>query len=79
MGKINESSTCARLRNTIGSSIREFRLAKKYSQEDLADLMGISRSTISKIENGSFSISIDYLERFSMCLNFKIHLKTNNL
>ncbi|MBK6354903.1 MAG: helix-turn-helix transcriptional regulator [Saprospiraceae bacterium] len=43
-----------------------------YSQEHLADLMNITRSTISKIENGKFSITVDYLVRFSFSLTMNL-------
>ena len=59
----------------IGNSIREHRERKGYSQEQLAELMNISRSTISKIENGNFNISIDYIARFSKPLEFEIKLE----
>jgi len=36
--------------------------------------MEINRSTISKIENGKFAISIDYLVRFAWYLDFDIEL-----
>jgi len=45
----------------IGGEIRKYREKKGYSQDRLASLMGISRATISKIENGKFAFSIDYL------------------
>jgi transcriptional regulator with XRE-family HTH domain len=44
---------------------------KGYSQEQLADIMDINRSTISKIENGKFSITVDYLVRFSIFLDYE--------
>lgn len=58
----------------IGNSIREHRERKGYSQEQLAELMNISRSTISKIENGKFNCSLDYLSKFAVSLGFVIVL-----
>ncbi len=55
----------------IGDKIRQIREKRGYSQEQLADLMNINRSTISKIENGKFSITIDYLIRFSIFLDYE--------
>ena len=52
----------------LGDKIRQVREQRGYSQLQLADMMDISRSTISKIENGKFSITIDYLVRFSIFL-----------
>lgn len=61
-------------RSNIGMEICRHRLKKGYSQAVLADLMGISRATISKIENGRFAISIDYLAKFAWQLDFDIRI-----
>lgn len=54
----------------IGETIREIREKKGYNQEQLAEIMSVSRTTISKIENGKFNFSIDYLSKFSWFLDF---------
>lgn len=58
----------------IGESIKNFREQKGYSQNDLAILINVSRSTISKIENGKFAITVDYIERLAEFLDFDLHL-----
>lgn len=63
----------------VGRSIRLIREKRGYSQDYLADLMNVSRSTISKIENGKFSFSIDYLSRLSIYLNFNFFLVDNGI
>ena len=55
----------------LGDKIRIVREQRGYSQEQLADMMDINRSTISKIENGKFSITVDYLVRFSIFLDYE--------
>lgn len=55
----------------LGDKIRIVREQRGYSQEQLAELMNINRSTISKIENGRFSITVDYLVRFSIFLDYE--------
>jgi transcriptional regulator with XRE-family HTH domain len=55
----------------VGDKIRQVREQRGYSQEQLAELMNTNRSTISKIENGKFSITIDYLIRFSIFLDYE--------
>ncbi|MEZ7914719.1 helix-turn-helix domain-containing protein [Macellibacteroides fermentans] len=55
----------------LGDKIRVVREQRGYSQEQLADMMDINRSTISKIENGKFSITLDYLVRFSIFLDYE--------
>jgi transcriptional regulator with XRE-family HTH domain len=59
-------------REMIGRHIREFREKKGYSQDDLAEIMEVHRSTISKVETGKFAITIDYLVKFSWFLNFDV-------
>ncbi|MBK7741030.1 MAG: helix-turn-helix transcriptional regulator [Saprospiraceae bacterium] len=54
-----------------GDKIRQVREERGYSQEQLAGMMDINRTTISKIENGKFSITVDYLVRFSIFLDFE--------
>lgn len=58
----------------MGQNIREIREKRGYSQDELAEIMGVNRSTISKIENGKFSFSIDYLSKFSWFLDFNISI-----
>ena len=59
-------------REAIGMSIRTFREKKGYSQDELAEIMKVHRSTISKVETGKFAITIDYLLRFAWYLDFNI-------
>ena len=61
-------------RSIIGGEIRKYREKKGFSQEQLANLMDISRATISKIENGKFAFSVDYLAKFAWHLDFKINV-----
>lgn len=58
----------------LGDEIKFIREQRGYSQEQLAKTLNVNRSTISKIENGKFSITIDYLIRLSICLDheFKV-------
>lgn len=58
----------------MGESIREIREKRGYNQEQLAEIMKVSRTTISKVENGKFSFSIDYLSKFSKFLDFNISI-----
>jgi transcriptional regulator with XRE-family HTH domain len=61
-------------RETIGKIIRRRREEKGYSQDELAEMMEVQRSTISKIENGKFGVSIDYIVKFAWYLDFDIEL-----
>jgi transcriptional regulator with XRE-family HTH domain len=59
----------------MGESIREIREKKGYNQEQLAEIMKVSRTTISKIESGKFNCSMDYLSKFSWFLGFEVSFK----
>ncbi|RZK25697.1 MAG: XRE family transcriptional regulator [Flavobacterium sp.] len=61
-------------REKIGKDIRMLREEKGFSQDDLADIMEVHRSTISKIETGKFAITIDYLVKFGWYLDFDVML-----
>ena len=59
-------------REMIGKQIRGFREKKGFSQDELAEIMEVHRSTISKVETGKFAITIDYLVKFAWYLDFNI-------
>jgi DNA-binding XRE family transcriptional regulator len=61
----------------MGETIREIREKRGYSQDEFAAIMEVNRSTISKIENGKFSFSIDYLSKFSWFLDFDLSVVDN--
>jgi transcriptional regulator with XRE-family HTH domain len=72
--KAEISSTEEQIKNyrlKLGYKIRTVREKRGYSQEQLAEKMDINRSTISKIENGKFGISVDYLVKFSIFLDYE--------
>ena len=59
-------------RESIGRDIRAFLEKRGYSQDELAEIMDVHRSTISKVETGKFAISIDYIVKFAWYLDFDI-------
>ena len=59
-------------REVIAKQIRAFREKKGFSQDELAEIMEVNRSTISKVETGKFAITIDYLVKFAWYLDFNI-------
>ena len=61
-------------RELIGKQIRTFRENKGFSQDELAEIMDVNRSTISKVETGKFAITIDYLVKFAWHLDFSISI-----
>jgi transcriptional regulator with XRE-family HTH domain len=56
----------------MGETIKRIREKKGYNQEQLAEIMKVSRTTISKIESGKFNCSMDYLSKFSWFLGFEV-------
>ena len=50
-------------RAIIGRKIKTVRQQKKLSQQELADLLGVDRQYIWKIENGKKNITLDYLDK----------------
>jgi len=58
----------AELKKLLGKRIREIRVEKKLTQEDLSELTGIGVSSLSKIESGYFHPTDDNLERIAKAL-----------
>lgn len=53
--------------------IKEHREAKNMSQEELADISGVSRATISKLENDKMAITkTSTLANLAMALDCKV-------
>ncbi|MFN3794722.1 MAG: helix-turn-helix domain-containing protein [Chitinophagaceae bacterium] len=71
----NQENFIKDYRIKIGNSLRSIREKKGYSQDELAEMMNVNRSTISKIENGKFNLSVDYLSKFSWFLDFEFQFK----
>ena len=60
-------------RISFGKSMKKLRNIAKISQEKLADIAGLDRKTISRIENGHLSPSIDNLWAIADALNLEAH------
>lgn len=58
------------LREYLAQTMKDFRKRKNFTQADLAKLLDVNRTTVSKIENCKFSISLDYLELLSERMKF---------
>jgi transcriptional regulator with XRE-family HTH domain len=62
------------LEKRIGGKITEFRLEKKLTQSELAELIGISVESISRLERGVTFPSLKTIEKISEAL--KVQLKS---
>lgn len=60
----------------LGRKIKEFRLSKGLSQEELAEKCNLSTSYISYIETGKKKINFSQLEKISNELNFSIDINS---
>lgn len=56
---------------TIGSRVRLLRINKELSQENIADLIGMTQSAYSKIERGERQMSLVTLERIAIIFNLE--------
>lgn len=62
-------------REDIGAKIRDIRKKQGMTQQQLADLCGIKRTTICKIESGKFNVSVDMLGRILSPLRAELDIK----
>ena len=53
----------------IGENIKAVRKSKQLTQPELANLLGISRNSLSRYENGTSTISTELLDRICQTLN----------
>jgi transcriptional regulator with XRE-family HTH domain len=56
----------------IGNNIRKWRTLRGFKQQDFANLIGISKSSLSKIENGGQEIKITVLQKVAVYLKIKV-------
>lgn len=56
----------------FGDKVREERLRKKLSQEQLADLAGVHRTYIGMIERAEKNITLENIEKIAKALNLNI-------
>lgn len=63
----------------LGKTIRDLRKQRGLSQESLAEQSGISRATLSKLENGYIAnISIVVVNQILSLLDYEINIKPTN-
>lgn len=66
------------LQRYVGEKIKEFRLKRGMSQEELADLLGTTKQTVSRYETGERKANQDILFKLSEIFNVSIdELKCN--
>ena len=58
-------------KNELATIIFDRRTKLEYTQQQLADICGVDRKTINRIENGHFSPNLDTLVRIFDALSIK--------
>ncbi|WP_323984998.1 helix-turn-helix transcriptional regulator [Fusibacter ferrireducens] len=53
------------------------RLEQGLSQQDLAELIDTKHSAISRLENGSYNPSVEFLSKIAHALGKKLHISFN--
>ena len=56
----------------LGSRIKALRDAKKYTQEQIADQIGVSRQKYARIENGTNNVTLDILSKIAGVLDVTV-------
>ncbi|WP_088324141.1 helix-turn-helix domain-containing protein [Polaribacter tangerinus] len=57
----------------IKNYIRESRLKKGYSQENLGEILGISQNSYQKLETGKTKLTLERFFEISICLDISIY------
>lgn len=60
---------------SLGRSIREFRLRRHVSQQELADRVGLHRSYLSELESGATTEALDRIVRTLSALDLEIVIR----
>ena len=60
------------LLKTIGNNIRKLRNERKISQQELADITNIAKSTVQRIESGKLNPTIVMLNNISIAMDIKL-------
>lgn len=61
----------------IGQHIKQIRMMRGYTQQQLAEKSGIAQYNISRIENGGGKITINTLTKLLSSLNAKLVIEIN--
>jgi len=59
-------------KKTVGEKLRELRAFYKMTQDDIAEILGMSRTSFSKYENGAANPPLNMLRKFSAIYNVPI-------
>ena len=60
--------------NNIAPLIRQMRARRGFSQQELSSLTGVSRSTISLLEQGKFNPTLELIGNLTSALKCKLNI-----
>ena len=60
------------MNDLLGKRIKELRSAKNFTQEQIADEIGVSRQKYARIESGANSITLDILSKIAKVLDVSV-------
>jgi transcriptional regulator with XRE-family HTH domain len=60
------------IRRRVGQNVQRLRLAKGWSQEELADRSGLHRTYVSGVERGVRNPTVTVLEKLASALGAKV-------
>lgn len=63
---------CKLYKQELGKRIKELRKSRSLKQDDLAEILNLSRGQISNLENGRRSLNLSQLEK--LCNFFKVDM-----
>ena len=61
-------------RKAMGESIRAMRTAQGWTQEQLAEIAGITSSNLGRIEAGRYAVSLDILNKIAGALGAELRM-----
>lgn len=56
----------------LGRRVQELRAARDFTQQDLAERVGIAQATLSRIERGALGVSLDVLDKLARGLEVSV-------
>lgn len=65
-------------RKNLASQYVQNRKAKKMSQQQVADLIGVKRPNITRFENGTYNPTLDMLVKIAEALDMELEIKLKN-
>ena len=74
---VMSTSKISNINKLVGLNIRSMRVKKEYTQELLAEKADLSKNSVSSIERGQMSPTLETLDKIAKALNTTISAITN--